>query len=265
MKNSFIVSPFNGPFFVILGLHLAFALVLIFLFRSKPEKTRRKLVGWLYVFVFVAFIVYKLLLPLDAEYMAVYDSTWGGFTYLNELPLNPCNITLMLVPLAMLTMKRSLLSFCFYAATFGPLMSLVVPITGFDGYSLFSIHMIGYYFTHVMLFMVPLLLVALRLYTPKARDVLSFAKILLLLGFIVFLIDIFLRRSGLCPAANYFFCFEDEGNPVLILFHKIIPIPFLCVVPGLLLSLPAGLVLTGIYRGAMKLLGVHDVEQPLLF
>lgn len=248
MKDFLIIAPFNGVFFAFLALNIALALLALKLLKNKPTDTKRRFLTRLYIFVFLVFVAYKLLLPLDAEYMQIYKDTWGSFTYLNELPLNPCNVTLLVLPFAMRSMKRPLLCFCFFAGILGPIMALVMPITGFSGYSLWSIHVFGYYFTHFAILMAPILLLGFGLYAPRCRDTFSFAVIMILLAAAAYGVDVLLRKTGLVPSANYFFCIDHENNPVLMLFHRLIPLPYFCVMPGLAILIPACLGITGVYN-----------------
>lgn len=263
MKDFLVIEPFNGVFFGFLALMLALALLTIRLFRAKPEETRRRLVMGIYIFMFGVFVAYKLLLPLDAPYMQIYKETWGDFTYLNELPLNPCNVTLVVLPFAVLTMKRPLLCFCFFAGLLGPIMALVTPITGFSGYSLWSIHVFGYYFTHFAILMAPLLLTGLGLYRPEYKDTLSFAVMMLLAAAVAYGVNMLLRVTGLVPSANYFFTIDDENNPILMLFHKLIPLPYFCVIPGLGILAPACLGITALHKLWGRLFRGEKKPEPV--
>ena len=57
---------------------------------------------------------------------------------------------MILIPIAVLTNRRPLMSFCFFVGPLGALMALVMPGTGFDGYSILLPRMLGYYGTHFM-------------------------------------------------------------------------------------------------------------------
>lgn len=252
MKDILIIAPFNGVFFACLVLSIALTLLAVRRLSGKSMDDRRSFVRGFYIFIIGVYVVYKLLLPLDREYMDIYLKTWGEFTYLNELPFNPCNVALILLPLAVRTMKRPLLCFCFFDGLLGPLLSLVMPITGFSGYSLCSIHVFGYYFTHFAILMAPLLLAGLGLYEPEYRDTLTFAISMVACAAIAYGINVLLRVTELVPSANYFFTIDDESNPVLMLFHKLVPLPFFCVLPGLGILIPASLGITGLCKLLLK-------------
>ena len=111
------------------------------------------------------------------------------------------------------------------------MMALAMPGNGFDGYSLLLPRMLGYYGTHFMIVIEGLALVTFGLFRPKLRDLPRAILAVLILAFGVFLINLLLRWSGLHPKANYFFSVETEGNFLLELFHRWIPIPFLYLIP----------------------------------
>jgi len=77
--------------------------------------------------------------------------------------------------------------------------------------------------------------VSFGLYRPSFRDLPRTVLTALLITFGVFLINLLLRWTGLHPKANYFFSVETEGNPLLEIFHRWIPVPFLYLMPSVLI------------------------------
>ena len=61
---------------------------------------------------------------------------------------------------------------------------------------------------------------------------------------IVFGINMLFRYTGLHPKANYFYSVETEGNFLLEIFHKWIPVPFLYLLPSFLILVPYILLIT---------------------
>ena len=141
---------------------------------------------------------------------------------------------MILIPIAVATKNRGLMSFCFFVGPLGALLALVMPGNGFDGYSILMPRMLGYYGTHFMVMIEGLALAAFGLYRPQFRDLPKTLLAILLITFAVFCINMLLRATGLHPKANYFFSVETEGNPVLEIFHHLIPYPFLYLLPGVL-------------------------------
>ena len=74
------------------------------------------------------------------------------------------------------------------------------------------------------------------------------ALALFIIALLVFGINLLLRITGLHPNANYFFSVETEGNPLLELFYRFIPFPFLYLLPSIvILAVYAGLITLGFF------------------
>ena len=65
-----------------------------------------------------------------------------------------------------------------------------------------------------------------------------------IIALIVFGINMLMRVTGIHPKANYFFSVETEGNFLLEIFHKWIPVPFLYLLPSYLILVPYMLIIT---------------------
>ncbi len=246
----FIMRPFNGLFLVCMAF---FALVLVLgsvWLRKKPDPVRRRVLAAVCVLTLIGFFVYKYQLSIDAEYDRAY-AVMGGFSWWSELPLHVCNINMILIPIAVLTDSRPLMSFSFFIGPLGALMALVMPGLGFSGYSIFLPRMLGYYGTHFMIIIEALAIVTLGLYRPKFRDLPKTILTFFLIAVVIFGIDVLMRSTGLNPKANYFYLMETEGNGLLEIFHRWIPLPFLYMLPCIailavyMVAVTAGFALTG--------------------
>lgn len=225
-----IISPFNAIFNI---LAVFFALLLAasgLLLRGKSEKTKQTVLVAACAVTFVGYFVYKHFLSLDPEYDAA-TASMGGFNWWGELPIQLCNINMILIPIAVLRKSRPLIAFCFFLGPLGAMMALVMPGTGFDGYSLLLPRMLGYYGTHFMIVIEGLALAVFGLFRPRLRDMPRVMLTSVIITFIIFVIDMILRLSGLHPKANYFLAVETEGNFLLEIFYKLIPVPFLYLMP----------------------------------
>ena len=229
-----VYHPFNGVFWALCA---GFCLVLVLaslLLRDKSEKTKRAVIVIACALTTVGFFIYKYYLSIDAEFDAVTAAT-GGFNWWGELPLQLCNINMLLIPIAVLTNRRPLLSFCFFVGPLGALMAICMPGTGFDGYSILLPRMLGYYGTHFMIVIEALSLVTFGLFRPKFRDLPGTAVTIFVVALAIFGVNLLLRRAGLHPHANYFFSVETEGNFLLELFYRWIPYPFLYLLPSIVI------------------------------
>ena len=217
---------FNLSFGIFLLLLILASLIL----KGKPEKTKQTVLVVACLITVIGFFIYKYALSLDQDF-SILTADMGGFNWWGELPLQLCNINMILIPIAVLKKSRPLMSFCFFLGPLGALMALVMPGTGFDGYSLLLPRMLGYYGTHFMVVIEGLALVTFGLFRPRFSDLPRTLLAALIILLCVFLINMLLRWSGLHPKANYFFSVETEGNFLLELFHRLIPVPLLYLLP----------------------------------
>ena len=232
MQTDFwVMRPFNAVFFSSFAVFLFLLVAASILLRKKRERTKDIVLITACIITLIGFVLYKYSLSRDSEYNII-TANMGGFNWWGELPLHLCNINMILIPIAVWKKNRPLSCFCFFLGPLGALMALVMPGNGFDGYSLLLPRMLGYYGTHFMIVIEGLALVTFGIFRPKLRDLPRAILAALLITFAVFCINLLLRRSGLHPKANYFYSVETEGNVLLELFYKWIPVPFLYHMPS---------------------------------
>ena len=238
-----IMHPFNGVFFACFALFLLLLALAGVLLRGKSERTKKTVLVAACVLTLLGFFVYKYFLSIDAEFNEA-TAAMGGFNWWGELPLQLCNINMLLIPIAVLKKSRPLMCFSFFLGPLGALMALLMPGNGFDGYSLLLPRMLGYYGTHFMVVIEGLALASFGLFRPRFRDLPKAALAVLGIAFVIFLFNLLLRWTGLHPKANYFFSVETEGNFLLELFHSWLPFPFLYLIPSFLILIPYMLLVT---------------------
>ena len=231
-QDLLIMEPFNKVFWVTFSAFLLLLVVATLLLRKKSEKTRRTVLVAACCVTFIGFFFYKYYLSLDSDFNVI-TASMGGFNWWGELPLQLCNINMILIPIAVLRKSRPLQCFCFFIAPLGAMMALLMPGTGFSGYSLLLPRMLGYYGTHFMIVIEGLAIACFGLYRPRYRDLPRAVLAAILIAICIFLFNMLLRWSGLHPKANYFFSVETEGNFLLEIFYKWIPYPFLYLLPSI--------------------------------
>ena len=263
MQNDFwIMRPFNTLFIVVFAAFLALLVVTSLALRGKSDGTKRAVLVAACLVTFVGFFFYKYFISIDTDYDLI-TANMGGFNWWGELPLHLCNINMMLIPIAVLRRSRPLMCFGFFMAPLGALMALVMPGNGFDGYSLLLPRMIGYYGTHFMIVIEGLALVCFGLYRPRFRDLPRTVLAAFLIALAVFGINMLLRWSGLHPKANYFFSVDTEGNSILEIFHSWIPVPFLYLIPALLILVPYMALVTTPFAIADRIRAKRERKEEL--
>ena len=234
MSDFWVLRPFSPLFFLLFAFFLLVLIAASLLLRRKNERTRTLVLCCACWATLLGFIAYKYALSVDAEFN-VLTASMGGFNWWGELPLQLCNINMLLIPVAVLKKNRALLSFCFFIAPLGALMALVMPGTGFEAYPIYLPRMLGYFGTHFMIFIEGLAIVTFGLYRPRWRDIPLTILVLFVIALAVFGVNMLLRATGLHPKANYFFSVETEGNPLLDLFYSWLPWPFLFLLPSIVI------------------------------
>ena len=238
-----IMTPFSTVFFLTFAGFLLLLIAASLLLRGKSEKTKQTVLVTACALTLIGFFFYKYALSRDEDFNVI-TAVMGGFNWWGELPLQLCNINMILIPIAVLKKSRPLMCFGFFLGPLGALMALLMPGNGFDGYSLLLPRMLGYYGTHFMIVIEGLALVTFGLFRPKLKDLPRAALAVFLIALGVFLINMLLRWSGLHPKANYFFSVETEGNFLLDMFYSWIPVPFLYLLPSIVILAPYMLLIT---------------------
>ena len=260
MYEKLICAPFNAVYFAVFALFLALFLIGVFVLRKKNERTRAVVLSVAMLITLVGFFVYKFFLSRDADFSRITaEAGTGEFNWWGELPLQLCNINMILIPIAALSGKRILQCFCFFMGPLGAGLALALPGIGFEHYSILLPRMIGYYGTHWMVVFGSLALGALGLYKPKYKDYLLTLASAFGISFLIFLVNSLLRVTKLNLYANYFFTHEPEGNPILELFHSWLPFPFLCLIPCALILTPYVFLVVSIVRVATR--GAKEAEE----
>lgn len=253
MNQAFVIEPFNAVYIVFVGTVMALMAVLTGIIRKKDTETRRKIMVIFTSAVAVLLLFYKFSYRLDTEFINDYPHYWGEYTVFNELPFNPCNIVLLLFPAALWKKNDYLLSYCVYMGIISTLLAICMPQQGYAGYSIFQWHTFGFFLLHSLGVFIPVSVVVLGLYRPKYRDIFKAVTVLLICTAFSFLLSLALRESGLCAFANYSFTMDPEGNPVLELCYRLIPVKGLYLVCTLLIFCPACTLLITAYRGIERL------------
>ena len=229
-ESVWIMRPFNPLFIAVFAAFLLLLAAASLCLRGRSERIRRKVLVAACAVTFVGYFAYKYSLSVDEAYDAI-TAGMGGFNWWGELPLQLCNINMILIPIAVLKKNRPLMCFGFFIGPLGALMALVMPGNGFGGYSLLLPRMLGYYGTHFMIVIEGWALASFGLFRPRFSDLPRAIATLLLMALAIFGVNLLLRWSGLHPKANYFYSVETEGNALLDVFYRWIPVSFLYLMP----------------------------------
>ena len=238
------IQPFNSAYFLLLLLTGLVTAAIAHRFSHRPEADRERAIYALSTFNILLFVLYKGLLSRDGDFLVV--SNMEKFNWLNELPIQLCNINLFLIPIGLKRRDRALMGFSFFVAPLGALAAITCPEPAFSGYSVLLSRIIGFYGTHAMLIVSGFSLATLGFYRPEKRDFPGIYAAASVMGVCIHVIN-FLLRKGLCPQANYFFTYPTD-IAMLHLFWKLIPVPLLYLLPAFGILTVYMLLVCGVFR-----------------
>jgi len=227
-----IIDAFNPTFFLLFAVFAAFTAALWAILRNRSEKAKRLTVVLIYLAALAFYWLYKYWISIDEAYSVITaESGEGAFTWWKELPLQLCNINLMLIPIAVATKNRHLTSFTFFMAPFGAILALALPSTGFAGYSLLIPRVLGFYVTHMFVLIGSPVIALMGFYKPRFKDIPFTLVWTLMITTVIFGFNMLLRIANVFDKANYFFCVEPLKDSPLELLWSLIPVPLLYLLP----------------------------------
>ncbi len=239
-----IIEFLNLTFFLLILFIILSILLLYFLLRNKSEKIRKNVIIGISIFNIIFFIIYKYWLSKDPEFLTI--NNYDFFNLWSELPLQLCNISMFLIPLGLIFKKDALLSYGYFITPLGAFMAICFPESAFTGFDIFIPRNLGFYGTHVLLFISGISLVTLKLFKPSYKKIVTPTITLLALAFIMFLVNTVLRNT-VSPEANYFYTYETN-IPILSTFYKWLPVPFLYEIFTVLILVPYTLLMVMLYK-----------------
>lgn len=247
--NFLILEPFNFTYIILfLIFSLCFICLAEFAKKKGPEFASRMLTGMM-LFTLFFYFIYKILLLRDASYSdLLFENGQNGSSIWKELPLQLCNINLIVMPYALCRKNKLLLSFSFYVAPVTALMAVLFPGLGFSGYSILLPRMIGYYFTHYMIIFGSLSISFFNIQKPDIKDIPKVIKLFFMMSLFILVVNYLLRALKLAPDANYFFEMSPEGIGILEKMYSIIPHRYFYILPVLPLLALYCFGVAGVYR-----------------
>lgn len=253
-----IIKPFNGVFWGMYGIGLLYFAVMWYWGRNKSRKERKNALLAAAISLIAVFAVYKYFLLTDPEY---YQITVDAGVPLpdpwQELPLNGCNLCMLLLPVALLSGSDSLISLCAIVGVFLPIIPTITPVIGFEGYSIFTPRILGFYVTHIFVLYNGCLLYAYGFFRPTMKHIYKTVIVCCLILVSVHILNLLLIASEVCPGANYCYTLRTNGNALLETVYRWIPIPCIYLFPLLGIVAGLGAAEAGLYRFICKLKGVY--------
>ena len=223
-----LISVFSALWFIFFGCDVVLIVAMSLFLKEKTVDQKAKAMAILGIFNIVYWFFYKFMLSRDPSY---------DFILATELPFQLCNLNMIMVVVGLKWRKPALLTFCYCFGILGAILSLLSPDPQFVNVSLAQVEGYGYWITHHLLICQSVLLVTTGFFRPRFKDLPKSMLILVVLYFTMYLINLLLRRITGLPI-NYLYTFGMEGNTMLELLYKFLPVYPLYLVPALIALTP---------------------------
>lgn len=240
-----IINRLNFVWWCMFAVMIAITVGFWLIGRKRTPEQKKKMMIILYIVSVVVLVLYKVWLVCFTD---TYHLASGERTFLlNELPLNLCQVALLLALPGILLKNRTITSMCFFVGSVCSLMALLMPVDGFEGKSIFNLDCVGFYGHHMLVFIQSVSLITLGFYKPRYKDIPKLLVLFAGLTLFAYGVNTLLRATGAHPTANYFFTNDPEGNAILGFFRGLIDVDFVYLLPMLI---PVG----GLFAGMAALL-----------
>jgi len=227
-----MIDYLNTYYFLYLGIGFVLLVGLYFLLRNQSKKTQ-------------TIVLFSLLLGNFAmHFLKLYATSyqqWMPWAIRTVTPENICAISVLAFPWIFLSRIKILKDYMFYMGIFGGLGAMLIPVDAI-GLSPFVFESVWFYICHGLIWIVPLLMVLLKLHTLDYRRIIKVPLLVYGVLGIILVNEIILIGTGLV-SANTLFC-PNIRNAAMIFG----PLPgdffvaemFLLLTPEFFTTVPVG-------------------------
>ena len=195
---------FNSFYFLYIALALVLLVGLYFLLRNKSKK--------------VSFIVlFSLLLSgFVLHFLKLYADFYQAWFPISIRTLTPeaiCTVSIIIFPWLFLSKKPLARDYLFYMGVFGGLVATLYPVNviGFDA---FEFETIRFFYHHVLLWIVPLLMMMLKLHTLDYRRIWKIPFLAIFVLCIILINEVILVGTGFVRA-DLLFSYEFRNTALI--------------------------------------------------
>jgi hypothetical protein len=190
------------------GLYIALALflltVLYLLLRGKSKKTSAII---LFGLLFSSFVLHFLKLT------AGYYQSWMPYSIRTVTPENVCAVSVLIFPWFFLSKKKILKDYMFYMGMISGIGTTIIPVDVI-GHHAFEFETVRFYFSHILLWVVPLLMVLLKLHTLDYKRIVKVPLLVYLVLGIILVNEVILAGAGFVRI-DYFYSYELRNSSLI--------------------------------------------------
>ncbi len=200
-------STFNYAHFIYIALIILTLVLLTIYLRKKPVEDRWRL---LRRFVWIMPVLYFFRLA-----MFIYLDRELGISYLeHRLPLEICDFSMFLLPIAMYTRNRIVLNYLYAIAMIGAIIANLTPSTDYYGhYASFSWQIMFFFIAHGLIVIFVLLPITTGLFRPDYRTIPKFFGL-----FACYCVFVYIINSII--GSNYIYINKPAKGTPTVLFDQ---------------------------------------------
>ena len=183
------IQFFNFWYFFWIALTLGIFFGLYFLLKNKNNKTKNIVLFSILAFALVLHFLKALFPPYSTDQSRLYRDIWF---------INICGANIFLFPFLFLTKSKTAKDYMFYIGVLSGALATILPLEPIQKADQAGefLDIVRFYIHHAILWLVPLLMVALKLHTLSWRRIWKVPGCLLLLLLFIMLNQIFQSELG---------------------------------------------------------------------
>jgi len=227
-----VIEYFNFYYFLYLALAFGLFFGLYFLLRHKSASASK----WVLFSILLLSFVLHFLKLFDEFYQA-----WMPYSIRTITPENICAVSVLIFPFFFLSKNPLLKDYMFYVGIFSGIGATVLPIDVI-GRSAFEFETFRYHFSHALLWIIPLLMVVLKLHTLDYKRIIKVPFIFYLILCIILVNEVILIGAGF---VNADILFSREIRNHTLIFGPLAEVEFIGVIfntltPEIFRTVPIG-------------------------
>ena len=227
-----MVEYFNFFYFLYIGFALGLLLLLYFLLRKKRKKTAETV---LFCLFFANFSLHFLKLFSD------HYQQWMPYAIRTITPENVCALSVLVFPWFFLSRNKILRDYMFFMGFMSGLGATLIPVDAI-GNNPFEFEVMRFYTSHILLWVLPLLMVLLKVHTLNYRRILKVPFVGYAVLCVILANEIILIGTGFVPPE---FLFSNDVHNSALIFGPLADVAFLGALftpltPSVFLTMPLG-------------------------
>jgi len=227
-----MVEYFNFNYFLYLAFSLALLLGLYFLLRNKSKKTSTIV---LFCILFFNFSLHFVKLSFGSY------QEWMPYALRTITPENICVVSVLVFPWVFLSKKKMLKDYMFYVGLMSGIGATIFPIDAI-GRNIFEFDTVRYYLCHIIIWVVPLLMVLLKLHTLEYKRIVKLPFLMYFVLCIILVNEVILIGAGFVHINHLF---SNEIRNSALIFGPLAEIEFIGILfthltPNFFLTVPIG-------------------------